>query len=336
MLLYLASVLLLIYLSHLYVRLRANARTLKARSDFEHLIAGISAQLIDPPLRADRPTASGRGSSSWAGIRASIASMSSCGADDGPDVPAHPELVSRGHRRPGGWPDDALAIRAAWRPEATSVTAASMCRGSGAAARRAAGEARGAASAHGSAFRCGTPATASACWASMRSRAQKRWADEDIALLRTIGEIFASALGRASRPSIDKRRLEARLRHSQRIEALGTLAGGIAHDFNNILAAILGYAEMALETLAADSRTARTCRRSRGPGERARDLVDRILAFSRHSERGARPFADPVAARGDRRPAGGGRCRRRSSCGCSCRARTPSCRATRAGCSRSS
>jgi hypothetical protein len=42
-LLYLASVLLLIYLSHLYVRLRANARTLKARSDFEHLIAGISA-----------------------------------------------------------------------------------------------------------------------------------------------------------------------------------------------------------------------------------------------------------------------------------------------------
>ena len=50
MLLYLASVALLIYLSHLYVRLRANARTLKARSDFEHLIAGISAQLVDTPL----------------------------------------------------------------------------------------------------------------------------------------------------------------------------------------------------------------------------------------------------------------------------------------------
>ena len=49
-LLYLASVALLIYLSHLYVRLRANARTLKARSDFEHLVAGISAQLIDTPL----------------------------------------------------------------------------------------------------------------------------------------------------------------------------------------------------------------------------------------------------------------------------------------------
>ena len=49
-LLYLASVLLLLYLSHLYVRLRVNARTLKARSDFEHLMAGISAQLIDTPL----------------------------------------------------------------------------------------------------------------------------------------------------------------------------------------------------------------------------------------------------------------------------------------------
>ena len=42
-LLYLASVAPLVYLSHLYVRLRANARTLKARSEFEHLIAGISA-----------------------------------------------------------------------------------------------------------------------------------------------------------------------------------------------------------------------------------------------------------------------------------------------------
>ena len=39
-LLYLASVALLAYLSHLYVRLRANARTWKARSDFEHLAAG--------------------------------------------------------------------------------------------------------------------------------------------------------------------------------------------------------------------------------------------------------------------------------------------------------
>jgi len=49
-LLYFVSVLLLIYLSYLYVRLRANARALKARSEFEHLIAGISGELIDTPV----------------------------------------------------------------------------------------------------------------------------------------------------------------------------------------------------------------------------------------------------------------------------------------------
>src|SRR5262249_7915961 len=49
-LLYLASVLLLAYLGLLYVQLRANARALRARSDFEHLIAGIPGQLIDTPV----------------------------------------------------------------------------------------------------------------------------------------------------------------------------------------------------------------------------------------------------------------------------------------------
>ena len=118
--------------------------------------------------------------------------------------------------------------------------------------------------------------------------AEKRWADDDMALLRTVGEIFANTLGR-EQAEREKQTLESRLRHSQRIEALGTLAGGIAHDFNNILGAILGYAEMALGRLRRDSLEWQHVQEVRKAGERARAVVDRILAFSRRTEQRLRP-----------------------------------------------
>ena len=99
-LLYLASVLLLLYLSHLYVRLRANARTLKARSDFEHLIAGISAQLIDTPL--DRTGDGVRQGLEQLGRHTGVDRVYVVlhGADDAID--AGPYLVSR-RNRCAGW-----------------------------------------------------------------------------------------------------------------------------------------------------------------------------------------------------------------------------------------
>jgi len=75
--------------------------------------------------------------------------------------------------------------------------------------------------------------------------------------------------------------LEAQLRESQKMEALGTMAGGIAHDFNNIVAAMLGNAGLARASLDEGSSAQVFIEEISKAGLRARDLVQRIMAFSR-------------------------------------------------------
>nr|AAL57008.1 VirA [Agrobacterium tumefaciens] len=84
--------------------------------------------------------------------------------------------------------------------------------------------------------------------------------------------------------------LERRLKHAERLEAVGTLAGGIAHEFNNILGAILGYAEMAHNVLRRHTRVRGYIDHIISEGNRARLIVNQILALSRRSERDAKPF----------------------------------------------
>jgi PAS domain S-box-containing protein len=79
----------------------------------------------------------------------------------------------------------------------------------------------------------------------------------------------------------EKVRLEAELRRSQKMEAIGTLAGGIAHDFNNILGAILGYGELAQRKAGEASAIRDALDQVMQAGNRGRRLVEHILAFSR-------------------------------------------------------
>ncbi|MBO9136958.1 two-component system VirA-like sensor kinase (plasmid) [Rhizobium sp. B230/85] len=85
--------------------------------------------------------------------------------------------------------------------------------------------------------------------------------------------------------------LERRLEHAERLQAVGTLAGGIAHEFNNILGAILGYAEMAQNSLRRSSVTRRHVDQIISSGDRARLIIDQILALSRKLERVTKPFS---------------------------------------------
>lgn len=75
--------------------------------------------------------------------------------------------------------------------------------------------------------------------------------------------------------------LQAQVSRAGKLESLGTLAGGVAHDFNNVLAAIIGFGEMAQDAAAPGSTQARHLDRVMQAALRGKALVERILAFSR-------------------------------------------------------
>ncbi len=82
----------------------------------------------------------------------------------------------------------------------------------------------------------------------------------------------------------EKQKLAAQLLQAQKMEAIGTLAGGIAHDFNNILGAILGYAEIAGDSIPPESVAVGYLDKVMEASYRAAGLVKQILAFSRQAD----------------------------------------------------
>ncbi|HEX2855066.1 MAG TPA: PAS domain-containing protein [Opitutaceae bacterium] len=80
-----------------------------------------------------------------------------------------------------------------------------------------------------------------------------------------------------------RRRLEEQLFQAQKMETLGTLAGGIAHDFNNLLTGIIGYHELATDSIDANHPAHAFLLEARNASLRARELVDQILTFGRQT-----------------------------------------------------
>ena len=79
----------------------------------------------------------------------------------------------------------------------------------------------------------------------------------------------------------ERKRLEYELRHSQKMESIGTLAGGISHDFNNILTAIIGYGSLLQMKMRDDDPLKHNVNQILASANRASNLTQGLLAYSR-------------------------------------------------------
>jgi signal transduction histidine kinase len=295
-LLYVAALGLVGYVAYLFARLRAKARTLRERLAFERLIAAISTEFINLP-RERISAGVGKGLArlvEHAGLDGARICLSRPCDGGSPGEYAYRRPTAEAPSRP---PDEMLELASRWslkRFERQGCTCVPDV------ADLPQGWEKSCLQAHGlRAWLCipmshaGEQLGLLALESAVKAR---RWADDDIALLRTAGEIFANAIAR-ERSEHEREALQARLNQTQRLEAIGTLASGVAHEFNSILGAILGYCEMALAVLLKDSRARRYVAEIMKAGERAQAVTDQILAFGRRRERQHHSFeAEPVVA----------------------------------------
>ena len=109
------------------------------------------------------------------------------------------------------------------------------------------------------------------------------WTELTVCFLRDEAGNADRILG-VTRDITERRHMERQLHHSQKMEAIGTLAGGIAHDFNNILSSVLGFTELAKMKCVKGSEMEENLNKIFSAGIRARDLVRHILVFSRQQD----------------------------------------------------
>ena len=123
----------------------------------------------------------------------------------------------------------------------------------------------------------------------VRPDGQLRWIRDRAFPVRNAAGQIERMVG-VARDITERRQLGEQLRQSQKMEAIGQLAGGIAHDFNNLLGTIIGNAELVRMDLAGGHAALESIQEILRAGQRAKELVQRILTFSRPQDHQLRPL----------------------------------------------
>ena len=115
--------------------------------------------------------------------------------------------------------------------------------------------------------------------------------DHDVTITPILGsENEISAFVSIRRDITKQMELEQQFQQSLKMQAIGTLAGGIAHDFNNILSGIFGYCQLAQSNIKNTEKANDCISKAVKAAQRATELVQQILTFSRQTEYEKRPF----------------------------------------------
>jgi signal transduction histidine kinase/FixJ family two-component response regulator len=282
-LLYATSLILVAFLVHLGIRLRSRAHALQRRVAFEHVIAGISMRFINArPQDID------------AEIDRAVADLAACvGSDRAYFVMSGPAPRLHLWHRPGlppppGWPAEAveLAIRMGTCSVAHIPRVSRMPIGDSKARFLELGL---------GGWCCATNVGKDGAQVALGFDAVGRAACRiktrgEHALVRMALDTILQAVERRTIEN-ERARLETRLRQARRLEKIGTFTSGISHNFNNILGGILGHSEVMEEHGGSDTRFAHNLAAIRRGAERARDLVDQLLAFGRRRDARRKPLS---------------------------------------------
>ncbi len=272
-LLYGASLLLAGALIYLVLCLHARAVAIRRRAALERVIAAISTRFINTP-QCDTD----------AGINQALAELALCvGADRAyfivsGDRPRTHLWCRSGCNVPSGWPEQAPRLATQFEPRLERVIQVVDVRRLWPGVRKESCLAAGlrgwafasGMSSHGPVF-LGFDAMTHPCRITHPG---------ELGVLPVALDLLAHAVERQA-TELEKSSLQERLQQTRRMETVGALASGVAHNFNNIIAAILGYVEMAEARITRGTRHAWHLSEIRRAGERGRDVVEQLLTFGR-------------------------------------------------------